>query len=224
MSEWEAMTERIRNSDKEVKIALVGKYVQLHDAYLSVAEALRHGGWENGANVNIEWIDSEGVNSDTVEKLLGSCDGLLVPGGFGDRGIEGKITAIRYAREHDMPFSGICLGMQMAVVEFARNVLELKSANSSEFAPEGQTPGYPLDAGSARRYSDGRNYETGRISLRSDAGYEAGGSLRSGRSGGKTQTQIRIQQFLQRKVYGSRHGILRSVPGRKTGGSCRASG
>ena len=104
MSEWEAMTERIRNSDKEVKIALVGKYVQLHDAYLSVAEALRHGGWENGANVNIEWIDSEGVNSDTVEKLLGSCDGLLVPGGFGDRGIEGKITAIRYAREHDMPF------------------------------------------------------------------------------------------------------------------------
>ncbi|MFR8251934.1 MAG: CTP synthase [Anaerovoracaceae bacterium] len=140
MSEWEAMTERIRNSDKEVKIALVGKYVQLHDAYLSVAEALRHGGWENGANVNIEWIDSEGVNSDTVEKLLGSCDGLLVPGGFGDRGIEGKITAIRYAREHDMPFLGICLGMQMAVVEFARNVLELKSANSSEFAPEGQTP------------------------------------------------------------------------------------
>lgn len=85
----------------------MGKYVQLHDAYLSVAEALRHGGWENGANVNIEWIDSEGVNSDTVEKLLGSCDGLLVPGGFGDRGIEGKITAIRYAREHDMPFLGI---------------------------------------------------------------------------------------------------------------------
>ena len=119
---------------------LVGKYVQLHDAYLSVAEALRHGGWENGANVNIEWIDSEGVNSDTVEKLLSHCDGLLVPGGFGDRGIEGKITAIRYAREHDMPFLGICLGMQMAVVEFARNVLGLSNANSSEFAPEGQSP------------------------------------------------------------------------------------
>ena len=140
MSEWEAMTERIKNSDKEVTIGLVGKYVQLHDAYLSVAEALRHGGWENGANVNIEWIDSEGVNSDTVEKLLSHCDGLLVPGGFGDRGIEGKITAIRYAREHDMPFLGICLGMQMAVVEFARNVLGLSNANSSEFAPEGQSP------------------------------------------------------------------------------------
>ncbi len=140
MSEWEAMTERIRNSDKEVTIGLVGKYVQLHDAYLSVAEALRHGGWENGANVNIEWIDSEGVSQDTVGRLLEKCDGLLVPGGFGDRGIEGKITAIRYAREHDMPFLGICLGMQMAVVEFARNVLGLKNANSSEFAPEGESP------------------------------------------------------------------------------------
>lgn len=140
MSEWEAMTRRIRNSDKEVTIGLVGKYVQLHDAYLSVAEALRHGGWENGANVNIEWIDSEGVNQDTVGRLLEKCDGLLVPGGFGDRGIEGKITAIRYAREHDMPFLGICLGMQMAVVEFARNVLGLKNANSSEFAPEGESP------------------------------------------------------------------------------------
>ena len=140
MSEWEAMTERIRNSDKEVTIGLVGKYVQLHDAYLSVAEALRHGGWENGANVNIEWIDSEGVSQDTVGRLLEKCDGLLVPGGFGDRGIEGKITAIRYAREHDMPFLGICLGMQMAVVEFARNVLGLKNANSSEFVPEGESP------------------------------------------------------------------------------------
>ena len=140
MSEWEAMTDRIHNSDKEVTIGLVGKYVQLHDAYLSVAEALRHGGWENSANVTIEWIDSEGVNADTVDKLLGKCDGLLVPGGFGDRGIEGKITAIKYAREHNMPFLGICLGMQLAVVEFARNVLGLKNANSSEFAPQGDSP------------------------------------------------------------------------------------
>lgn len=140
MSEWEAMTDRIHNSDKEVTIGLVGKYVQLHDAYLSVAEALRHGGWENSANVTIEWIDSEGVNADTVDKLLGKCGGILVPGGFGDRGIEGKITAIRYAREHDMPFLGICLGMQLAVVEFARNVLGLKNANSSEFAPQGESP------------------------------------------------------------------------------------
>ena len=137
MREWEEMTERIKNSDKEVTIALVGKYVQLHDAYLSVAEALKHGGWENGANVNIEWVDSETLTPDTVEDILGKCDGILVPGGFGNRGIEGKITAIKFARENDIPFLGICLGMQMAVVEFARNVIGLKNANSSEFVPEG---------------------------------------------------------------------------------------
>ena len=137
MREWEEMTERIKNSDKEVTIALVGKYVQLHDAYLSVAEALKHGGWENGANVNIEWVDSETLAPDTVEDILGKCDGILVPGGFGNRGIEGKITAIKFARENDIPFLGICLGMQMAVVEFARNVIGLKNANSSEFVPEG---------------------------------------------------------------------------------------
>ncbi len=137
MREWEEMTERIKNSDKEVTIALVGKYVQLHDAYLSVAEALKHGGWENGANVNIEWVDSETLTPDTVEDILGKCDGILVPGGFGNRGIEGKITAIKFARENDIPFLGICLGMQMAVVEFARNVIGLRNANSSEFVPEG---------------------------------------------------------------------------------------
>lgn len=137
MKEWEEMTERIKNSKEDVTIALVGKYVQLHDAYLSVAEALKHGGWENGANVNIEWVDSETLTPDTVEEILGKCDGVLVPGGFGNRGIEGKITAVRYARENDLPFLGICLGMQMAVVEFARNVIGLKNANSSEFVPEG---------------------------------------------------------------------------------------
>ena len=138
MSEWEAMTERIRNSDKKVTIALVGKYVQLHDAYLSVAEALRHGGWENGANVDIEWIDSEGVNQDTVGKLLEKCDGLLVPGGFGDRGIEGKITAIRYAREHD-----------------GSGGIRQKRAGSEECQFQRVCSGrrvscHPLDAGSAR--------------------------------------------------------------------------
>ncbi len=138
MREWEEMTERIKKSDKTVKIALVGKYVKLHDAYLSVVEALRHGGWENHANVEIEWINSELITEENAERLLSGCGGLLVPGGFGDRGTEGKITAIKYAREHDMPFLGICLGMQLAVVEYARNVLGIKDANSSEFAPEGE--------------------------------------------------------------------------------------
>ncbi len=137
MSDWNAMTERIRASKKDVKIGLVGKYVKLHDAYLSVAEALRHGGWENDANVEIEWINSEAVVPETAEKLLSGLDGILVPGGFGDRGIEGKITAIDYAREHDIPMLGICLGMQLAVIDTARNVIGIEDANSSEFAPEG---------------------------------------------------------------------------------------
>ena len=136
MKDWQDMIERIRNSHKKVKIALVGKYVQLHDAYLSVAEALRHGGWENGAEVEIDWIDSETVTAENVAEILREADGVLIPGGFGDRGIQGKIEAIRYAREKDVPFLGICLGMQMAVVEFARNILGYEEANSSEFAPE----------------------------------------------------------------------------------------
>ena len=140
MSDWNAMTERIKASKKKVKIGLVGKYVKLHDAYLSVAEALRHGGWENNANVEIEWINSEAVVPDTAEKLLSGLDGILVPGGFGDRGVEGKITAIAYAREHDIPMLGICLGMQLAVIDAARNVIGIEDANSSEFAPEGGSP------------------------------------------------------------------------------------
>lgn len=138
MSEWTEMVDRINKRDKTVKIALVGKYVQLHDAYLSVAEALNHGGFENGAKVDIKWIDAELVTEYTASSLLSECDGILVPGGFGDRGIDGKICAIKYARENDVPFLGICLGMQTAAMEFARNVLGIKDANSSEFKPDGE--------------------------------------------------------------------------------------
>ena len=113
-----------------------GKYVALPDAYLSVAEALRHGGIVNDANVNIEWINSEEINENTVGGMLKNCDGIIVPGGFGDRGIEGMIEAIRYARENKIPMFGICLGMQMAVVEFARHVAGLEGANSTEFVPD----------------------------------------------------------------------------------------
>ncbi|HKM28984.1 MAG TPA: CTP synthase [Anaerovoracaceae bacterium] len=137
MTDWTEMVERIKSRDKTVKIALVGKYVKLHDAYLSVAEALRHGGYENGAKVDIDWIDAEDVTEKTADKLLKHADGILVPGGFGDRGIEGKILAAQYARENNIPYLGICLGMQTAVIEFARNVLGLKDANSGEFDEEG---------------------------------------------------------------------------------------
>ncbi len=134
MTEWNEMIERIKKRSKEVTIALVGKYVQLHDAYLSVAEALQHGGFETETKVNIKWVDSELVTEYTVANLLGDCQGILVPGGFGSRGVEGKIAAIKYARENNIPFLGICLGMQAAVIEFARNVLKLEDAHSSEFA------------------------------------------------------------------------------------------
>ena len=137
LSEWNDMLKRIREREKTVKIALVGKYVKLHDAYLSVVEALQHGGYENGAVVEIKWIEAEDVTKDTVEDLLGDCAGILVPGGFGERGIKGKILSAQYAREHDVPYLGICLGMQIAVMEYARNVLGYQDANSSEFTPEG---------------------------------------------------------------------------------------
>ena len=138
LSEWHAMVERQKAAHKQVTIGLVGKYVALQDAYLSVAEALRHGGIVNDAKVEILWIDSEKITRETAPAMLGACDGIIVPGGFGDRGIEGMIEAIRYAREEKVPLFGICLGMQMAVVEFARNVAGLEDANSSEFVPDGE--------------------------------------------------------------------------------------
>ncbi len=138
LSEWEEMLKRIHARKKTVKIALCGKYVTLHDAYLSVVEALSHGGFETGAKVEIEWVDSETIRPDNVEELLGSVDGVIVPGGFGNRGIEGKVLACKYAREHNIPYLGLCLGMHIAAIEFARNVLGLTDANSSEFVPEGK--------------------------------------------------------------------------------------
>ena len=140
LSQWKEMVEHFHQPTKTVTIALVGKYVALHDAYLSVAEALRHGGIANRAEVKIRWIDAEEINENNVMQQLGDVDGILVPGGFGRRGTEGKITAIKYAREHKVPFLGICLGMQLAIVEFARNVMNLPEAASIELEPETPDP------------------------------------------------------------------------------------
>ena len=133
---WLAMLERVKSASRTVKIALVGKYVQLHDAYLSVAEALRHAGYALGAQMEIVWIDSESVTRENAGTVLGECAGVLVPGGFGNRGVEGKIAAAGWARENGVPFLGICLGMQAAVIEFARSVCLWADADSGEFAPE----------------------------------------------------------------------------------------
>nr|WP_291234666.1 CTP synthase [Frisingicoccus sp.] len=140
LADWTAMVDAWKHPEKEVTVALVGKYVQLHDAYLSVVEALKHAAVANHAEVHIKWVDSELVSSYNVDEVLGDVNGILVPGGFGDRGIEGKITAIQYAREHDIPFLGLCLGMQMAIVEFARNVLGYADAHSSELNPSTTHP------------------------------------------------------------------------------------
>ncbi len=137
LTEWEQMVERIHHAKRSVRIAMVGKYMELHDAYLSVMEALRHAAWNEGAECTIDWVDSETVNDDNAAGRLKDADGILVPGGFGYRGVEGKIAASRYARENGVPFLGICLGMQTAVIEFARNVLRLEGANSSEFDSTG---------------------------------------------------------------------------------------
>ena len=137
---WNDMIKRVKGCTKKVTIGLVGKYVELEDAYLSVAEALRHGGFENSAEVEIKWIQSEGITDENAAEKLGCCDGIIIPGGFGDRGIEGMISAIKYARENKVPLFGICLGMQLSVVEFARDAAGLTGANSTEF---GQTP-YPV--------------------------------------------------------------------------------
>ncbi len=140
MTEWTALLEKVRNLSKKTTIGLVGKYVELQDAYLSVVEALKHAGYAHDSDINIKWINSEEVNVENVSELLDEVDGVLVPGGFGDRGIEGKIAAIQYAREQKRPFLGICLGMQLASIEYARNVLTLEGAHSSEINPDTPHP------------------------------------------------------------------------------------
>lgn len=135
MTEWNKLINQVTNLEEKITIALVGKYVELPDAYISVVEALKHAGYDYNADINVKWVNSEELESSNVEEQLKDADGILVPGGFGDRGIEGKIDAIRYARENKVPFLGICLGMQLATVEFARNVLGLEGAHSAEINP-----------------------------------------------------------------------------------------
>ena len=141
MTEWLSLVDRVDNLKENVRIALVGKYVELHDAYIAVVESLKHAGYKHNAKVKIDWIQSEDITEENVHEYLKDADGILVPGGFGDRGVEGKITTIKYARENNVPFFGICLGMQLAAVEFARNVCGLTGAHSSELDPN--TP-YPI--------------------------------------------------------------------------------
>ncbi|MDO5520604.1 MAG: CTP synthase [bacterium] len=140
LSDWKQMVQSLKHPEKEVTVALVGKYTALHDAYISVVESLKHGAVAHNAAVNIKWIPSEDLTKENAEELLGDVNGILVPGGFGDRGIEGKINAIQYAREHGVPYLGLCLGMQLAIVEFARHVVGFGDAHSAELDPSTSHP------------------------------------------------------------------------------------
>lgn len=140
LGDWKQMVDALKNPQSEVSIALVGKYIQLHDAYLSIMEALKHGGIANRTKVRIKWVDSEALKEEAMDETFAGVDGIIIPGGFGYRGTEGMILAAGYARRNKIPFLGICLGMQMAIVEFARNVLGYADANSSELNPETTHP------------------------------------------------------------------------------------
>ena len=165
LEDWGNMLDRIRNRTKKVRIGLVGKYVQLHDAYLSVAEAMRHAGYETSARVEIKWIDSETVTKDNASDILRGCDGVIIPGGFGNRGIEGKIAAAQYARENNVPYLGLCLGMQIAVIEFARHVCGIADANSGEFDERRRASGHRLYARPEQLDEQGRHDASGQLSV-----------------------------------------------------------
>lgn len=186
MSEWQGLIDRVLNLKKTVRIALIGKYVELPDAYLSLMEALKHGGFAYDAKVQIDLINSAEITEENVAERLQGADGILVPGGFGDRGIEGKIATIRYARENDIPFLGICLGMQMACVEFARNVIGLENANTTERDP--RTPHNVIDLMTEQKGVE-----------------DMGGTLRLGLYPCKIQEGTKTAQAYQEEVVQERH-------------------
>lgn len=140
MTDWRALVDEVKSLSKKVRIGLVGKYVELQDAYISVVEAMKHAGYKFDADIEVKWVNAEELNDANVAEVLSDVDGILVPGGFGDRGVEGKISATKFARENNVPFLGICLGMQLATVEFARSILELQGAHSSELDPTTSHP------------------------------------------------------------------------------------
>src|SRR5699024_439694 len=188
LSNWTALVEARKSQDTTVRVAMVGKYVDLADAYKSVNEALSHAGLHTGTRVQIHYVDSEQVERDQGESLA-DMDAVLVPGGFGERGIEGKVAAARYAREHDIPYFGICLGMQVATIEFARNVAGLEGAHSTEFEPE---PAHPVIALVTEWHDLGGDVQ------RRDADVDLGGTMRLGE-----QSCRLVPDTLASRCYGS---------------------
>ncbi|MFN8037997.1 MAG: CTP synthase [Acidimicrobiales bacterium] len=186
LSEWEILIDRVETADVPVRVGIIGKYVSLPDAYLSVVEALKHGGFHHGAKVQVEWIQAEEVEGLLVDGRLRDLDGIVIPGGFGERGVEGKVAAAGYAREHDIPCLGLCLGMQVMTIDYARNVAGLAGANSSEFDP--QTPHPVIDLMEAQR--DVR---------------DMGGTMRLGAYIAELAPGSRVAELYGREVVSERH-------------------
>ena len=222
---WKIMTERILHPTHRVRIAVVGKYTDLHDAYKSVQEALIHGGIPSEAKVEIEWLASDQFTDQAAAKrLLGGCDGLLIPGGFGERGIGGMVEAVRWARENDLPFFGICLGLQVAIIEFARNVCHLPDTNSTEFEPNCETPVISLMQ-SQREVSDlGGTMRLGRVYGAAAARIAGGPGVRHRRDQRASSSPVGGQQCLPRCARRIRASTVGAVSGRRVGGSHRAAG
>ena len=215
---------RIATRSKTCSIALVGKYVKLHDAYLSVMESLYHAGFENDSQVEIRWVESEDLTDQAAcKEAFADVDGIIVPGGFGDRGIEGMIQAAQYARENHVPYFGICLGMQIMVMEFARGVLGYKDANSSEFTPDGKHNVIALMADQQGNIPKGGTMRLGKYPCKVDARHQDGRVLRRGRDLGAPPPPLRVQQRVPSGDAGCRSCHFRHQPRRSSGRDCRAA-
>jgi CTP synthase len=186
LTEWETLVNRIHATERSVRIGLVGKYVSLHDAYLSVVEALKHGGFHHATDIELDWIQAEDVEGLLAAGRLNELDGLVIPGGFGERGSEGKVAAAQYARENGLPCLGLCLGLQMMTIDYARNVLGLEGANSSEFDPT--TPHPVIDLLESQRDVT-----------------EKGGTMRLGAYIAELRAGSRVAQIYGKEVVSERH-------------------
>ena len=223
LSAWRDLVERIKRPKSHLEIALVGKYIELPDAYLSVTEALDHAGWAYDHDIEVRWIDSEALSAlDYVEKLAGAA-GIIVPGGFGHRGIEGKVLAARYAREHGVPYLGLCLGLQCGVIEFARDVLGERDANSTEFDLFTQAPGDRLHARPAGHGGEGWHDASRALPGAPDTRDEGRPGVRQRAHLRASPSPLRGQQPLPRGARGRRHDPGRAITGRPPRGDRRAA-
>ena len=224
LDSWRELVARIKAPKPIIEIALVGKYIELPDAYLSVTEALRHASWAHGVDAKVRWVDSEALTHDNLHERLDGAAGILVPGGFGHRGIEGKVLAAHYARDHKIPYLGLCLGLQCAVIEFAREVIGNRDANSTEFDMFTEQPGDRLHARPARDGGQGRDDASGPLPGQADRGLEGGGRLRSGSHLRAAPPPVRGEQPLPPDARVGRHAPVGPVSGWPAGRDRRAQG